>query len=54
MYHGVLLAKVAEEYGWAAPNFLAQTYRKAGLSPETKGAEVFYFEEVSFSEKYFK
>jgi AmmeMemoRadiSam system protein A len=50
-FHGVLLAKVAEEYGWTAEEFLAQTYRKAGLSPETKNAEIYYFPEISFGER---
>jgi len=49
-FRGVLLAKVAVEYGWSAPEFLKQTCQKAGLAPDEKPDEIFYFDEFSFGE----
>ncbi len=52
--HGLLLATVAVEYGWDINEFLIHTYHKAGLEPNEKGASIYYFEQVSFSERDFK
>lgn len=48
---GLLLAKVATEYGWDVDEFLKHTYLKAGLPENTKNAKIMYFEEISFSER---
>ena len=45
-YSGLLLPQVATEYGWNVEEFLQQTCRKAGLSPETykdPDARIFLF-----------
>ena len=47
---GLLLAKVAQEYGWDKQEFLSNTYMKAGLSTNTQNAMIYFFEEISFSE----
>lgn len=48
---GLLLAKVASQYGWDAPQFLKQTCEKAGLDPAALLTYPFFrFEELSFSE----
>ncbi len=50
--HGVLLAKVATEWGWDQKEYAMRTCEKAGLAPERwKQYEFFYFDEVSFSER---
>lgn len=40
---GLLLPQVAVEWGWDARDFLRQTYRKAGLDPETPDVDLFAF-----------
>lgn len=49
---GLLLPQVAVEWGWTREQFLAQTCRKAGLSPDAwrNGARVFRFDADVFSE----
>lgn len=50
---GLLLAKVASQYGWDRETFLAQTLAKAGLAPDAPH-DLFRFEELSFSENDFR
>ncbi len=40
---GLLLPQVAVEWNWGPEEFLRQTFRKAGLSPDTRDAEVYAF-----------
>jgi len=49
---GLLLPQVAVEWGWTSEQFLRQTCRKAGLTPDAweKGAEVFRFDAEVFGE----
>lgn len=49
---GVLLPQVAVEWGWSAEEFLRQTCRKAGASPDAwqRGAQIFTFEAEIFGE----
>lgn len=48
---GVLLAKVAVEFGWDTEQFIVHTCQKAHLAPENRDEyEWSYFEEESFSE----
>jgi hypothetical protein len=48
----LLLPQVAVEWGWTREQFLAQTCRKAGLSPDAwrNGARVFRFDADVFAE----
>jgi AmmeMemoRadiSam system protein A len=51
---GVLLPQVADEYGWSAEEFLAQTCIKASLPPDAwrrAGAEVHTFETEIIAEE---
>ena len=50
---GLLLPQVAEEHGWDAPVFLAQTCRKAGLPPDAwqRGATIEAFTAEVFGEE---
>jgi AmmeMemoRadiSam system protein A len=49
---GLLLPQVAVEWGWTSEQFLRQTCRKAGLTPDAwqNGAEVFRFDAEVFGE----
>jgi AmmeMemoRadiSam system protein A len=49
---GLLLPQVAVEWGWTREQFLRQTCRKAGLTPDAwqNGAEVFRFDADVFGE----
>lgn len=50
-HSGLLLPQVAREYGWDRETFLAQTCRKAGLSPfawQDKQARIYCFEAEVF------
>ncbi len=51
---GLLLPQVPEEWGWEREEFLAQTCRKAGLSPgswKDPAAELYSFEAEVFGEE---
>ncbi len=53
-HRGLLLPQVAAERGWDRKTFLAETCRKAGLSPDAwknENVEIFVFEAEVFSEK---
>lgn len=47
---GLLLPQVATEYNWTPREFLSHTHVKAGLSPDTLGAELYVFEGQIFEE----
>jgi AmmeMemoRadiSam system protein A len=49
---GLLLPQVAVEWGWTPEQFLRQTCRKAGLTPDAwrNGAEVYRFDAEVFGE----
>lgn len=48
---GLLLAKVAVQYGWDVDTFMNQTCLKARLRPEDRNLyEFYFFEEFGFSE----
>jgi hypothetical protein len=49
-YQGLLLPQVAVECDWTQPQFLEQTFIKAGLSPQDRRAEIFVFEGQIFFE----
>lgn len=50
-HRGVLLAKVATDFGWSRKQFMEHTCEKAGLNPKQLATYTWnYFEETSFEE----